>query len=323
MRTKISPHSNVGPARRPSIIRGRPAGSQPARSSCPLWLAASLVWLAAAPLAAQLIAEDRAWIPGFSERSRHGEALATGDFNGDGFDDLAVGSPLLDWSTFDDSGFVRLHFGGPEGITSTGAANVTFRESSLLGGQSGTGDRFGATLASADFDLDGFDDLAVGIPGKTIDGDSNAGRVAVVYGLADVGLDFTRAVFFDQDVLEGEADWSERFGWALAAGRLGSDSYPDLVIGSPGEVVGGFLNAGAVHVVLSDDATGLQPAGNVLITQDTPNAFGIASPGDRFGSAFALGDVTGDGDPDLLVGSPGDWVNGEQGCGSVQMFPGG
>ena len=44
----------------------------------------------------------------------------------------------------------------------------------------------------------------------------------------------------------------------------------------------------------------------VLITQNTPNVVGSAEENDRFGSALAAGDVTGDGRSDLAIGVPGE-----------------
>jgi hypothetical protein len=51
-------------------------------------------------------------------------------------------------------------------------------------GASEVGDKFGRTVASADFDRDGYADLAVGQPRETVGGVFAAGAVTVIYGSA-------------------------------------------------------------------------------------------------------------------------------------------
>ncbi|MEM9597939.1 MAG: FG-GAP repeat protein, partial [Acidobacteriota bacterium] len=173
-----------------------------------------------------------------------------------------------------------------------------------------------------DFDLDGVSDLAIGIPGQDMEGRENAGRVAVVYGTAGLGLDVFRVDFFDQRALIGGPETGDQFGATLAAGRLGIDPFPDLAVGVPGEAVSGFADVGAVNIVLSSGTAGLTDQGDQYLHQDVENVFGFASPGDRFGSALAIGDATGDGVGDLVVGTPGDLVGTTDGAGAVQVLPG-
>jgi len=52
----------------------------------------------------------------------------------------------------------------------------------VVGGIAEAGDLFGASLASGDFDGDGKDDLAMGVPGEDIGAVKDAGAVSVLYG---------------------------------------------------------------------------------------------------------------------------------------------
>src|SRR5207248_10134114 len=102
--------------------------------------------------------------------SHFGAALAWGDFNGDGFGDLAIGAPstILDFGVFGlpRAGAVGILFGGPNGLTVFGS-QVLHRPFELISSLPvEDGNNFGAALAAGDFQHDGFSDLAVGVPNQ-------------------------------------------------------------------------------------------------------------------------------------------------------------
>ena len=93
---------------------------------------------------------------------RLGMALAAGDFNGDGRDDLAMGAPLDNSLGFANAGEVTVLYGSPTGVTFTGHQifNMIFFDTLEIG------DLFGSALAVGSFFRQGDDrqDLAVGVP---------------------------------------------------------------------------------------------------------------------------------------------------------------
>ena len=94
---------------------------------------------------------------------RFGSALAVGDFDGDGYEDLAVGVDGEGVGDNDNAGAVNVIYGSVTGLTVAG--NQVWRQGANgILGYAETGDQFGYSLASADFDGDGYDDLAVGVP---------------------------------------------------------------------------------------------------------------------------------------------------------------
>ncbi|MEM6795165.1 MAG: FG-GAP repeat protein [Acidobacteriota bacterium] len=283
-----------------------------------------LIASTASPAEAQLVAEGRQWIPGFEPDQRTGEALAICDFDGDGIDDLAIGLPDTDLGAGSllNAGTVRVYYGDDSGVLGQRLQELFLED--LPSGQNGAGNRFGAALAAADFNLDGACDLAIGIPGLEVSGAVAAGRVAVISGEAGDILDRLSTDYFDQSVLTGTPETGDRFGSVLAAGPLGGeDPYPDLVVGVPRDRVGAFQEAGAVHIIFALNDGGLDTFREARLHQDVEDLFGIAGPGDRFGAALAIGEVTGDEQTDLIVGTPGDRIDLTDGAGSVQVIPGG
>jgi len=97
--------------------------------------------------------------------------IAKGDFNGDGFADLAIGMPSKDESrTIKNSGAVAVIYGSANGLTAPATAGavplaqVWTQNSPGVPGDSESNDFFSATLASGDFNGDNFSDLAIGAP---------------------------------------------------------------------------------------------------------------------------------------------------------------
>jgi len=112
-----------------------------------------------------------------------GDALAAGDFDGDGFVDLAIGVPDEDVGAVVDAGTIHAIYGGASGLGA--GAEQTFHSNLPAGmpDSPNTGDAFGRALASGDFDGNGTDDLAIGMPGEGLGTEAQAGAVTVLYGL--------------------------------------------------------------------------------------------------------------------------------------------
>ena len=81
--------------------------------------------------------------------------------------------------------------------------------------------RFGSSMATGDYDADGFTDLAVGAPDSTIAQKRAAGGVAVIYG-SRTGLNLARRQFLTQDTdgVPGSAEREDTFGSTLDRRRL-------------------------------------------------------------------------------------------------------
>jgi hypothetical protein len=183
-----------------------------------------------------------------------GASLATGDFDGDGRDELAVGAPA-DSVRLDGQGSVTV-------IDVRGRRARQFTQSSPgVKGASEKWDAFGASLAAGDFNGDGRADLAIGVPGEGLSENQRAmdygdGTVDVLYG-SRAGLRADKSEAWSQNTLEGRPRYYDRFGASLAAGDFNGDGFDELAVGVPGER--------AVQVLAGRASGGLTRVGNLLV----------------------------------------------------------
>jgi hypothetical protein len=245
---------------------------------------------------------------------RFGQSLSWGDFNGDGFGDLAVGVPLEDVGSVPDAGAVQIMYGSETGLT--GNQLWTQNTDGILD-TSESGDNFGNALTAGDFNGDGESDLAVGVPNEDRElrtsSVTDIGAVSVLFGTESGGLTATFDQIWTQDTVDNtvsvidSGENFDRFGSTLAAGDFNGDGLSDLAIGVPREDLGGITDTGAVNVLYASASAGaLSAVGNQFLVQGNSNLTGTAESGDVLGSSLAAGDFNGDGNKDLAIGVPGN-----------------
>ncbi|MFE3016647.1 FG-GAP-like repeat-containing protein [Streptomyces sp. NPDC059256] len=151
--------------------------------------------------------------------------------------------------------------------------------------------------AIADFDKNGYGDLAVSDPMYN----KEAGSVFVLRGGSTGPSTWYRLSQSSAGVATAPAPF-EWFGFALSAGDVNHDGHPDLAVGVPGEKVGSAQLAGGAHV-LYGGKQGLSGAGSRWITRGTSGIPGSITAYDFFGGELRLRDFDRDGDSDVLVGA--------------------
>ena len=250
----------------------------------------------------QLWHQGRRGVKGALEKEDHfGAALVCGDFDADGYADLAIGAPDENVGSIRDAGIVQVLYGGPSGLTARD--QVWHQGKPGVPGTNEAGDRFGSRLAVGDFDGDGYADLAVAIPEEDVGSVNDAGTVTVLRGSGS-GLTATGSVKLRQgsNGMPSQPGRYEQFGTRLAAGDVNGDGRDDLVV--VGEWDADFLASGyadldeassPVHVIFGSPV-GLDPTGSQYFS---PEALGFTRY--TYVGQMTVADLNGDGLDDLAA----------------------
>ena len=231
------------------------------------------------------------------------------DFDGDGFEDLAVATRSEDLGAVENAGVVQVVYGSAAGLTSTGN-QLWSQDSPGIPGEAAVTEYFGNVVAWGDFDGDGFDDIAIGLVNETSDA---SGVVHVLYG-SPAGLVAEGNQLWSQSSpgVPDEPESGDLFGHALLGRDLDGDGADELVVGVPGED-----RKGAV-IVLKGSPGGLTGTG----AQQWYQRKDKREDGDLFGISLAAGDLDGDGNVDLAVGASGDDYRRVDDAGAITVLYG-
>jgi len=236
-----------------------------------------------------------------------GTAVASGNVNGDEYDDLLIGavSGAPDGRT--EAGRLYVVLGREDMPALSDIDLATMADLTVLGGM--IRDKLGGAVASGDVNRDGFDDIIV--TAYNADPDSlerpsrrNAGKVYVILGRgtlpAQIDLNTERA-----DIEIWGASQEDVLGAAAASGDLNNDGIDDIVVSARDADPLGRINAGATFVFYGNDSwLAEDPVLEIDLGESDPDfeIFGKRRD-DRSGQSLAIGNFNGDGYRDLLIGA--------------------
>jgi hypothetical protein len=238
---------------------------------------------------------------------RFGFALAAGDINNDGVDDIVAAARFGDPPGRADAGIVYVIYGSRQFPPNLDIdLNTTPADITILGENAGDflgGSLEGRGLASGDINGDGADDLIMGASWADPAGRNRAGKVYVIFGsgvlpanhsfdLGSVGADIT---ILGKTAVDG-------LGHAVDAGDVNGDGYDEIIVSGWGADVGARTKAGEVYVIYGApvwvpfNVIDLNSASaNITIQGESTNFF--------TGDQLASGDINNDGYHDIFVGA--------------------
>jgi hypothetical protein len=244
---------------------------------------------------------------------------ATGDLNGDGVPDVAIGAPGANGAGFD-NGKVYVFFGRANWAGSIDLAKEK-ADVEILG--DAIEDHFGASLAIADLNGDGKNDLIIGAPLADGSGLPDAGKVYAIFGNLTSAND-SISKLASLTIIGSQR--GEAFGASLAAGFLHTKNGPaaDLVVGAPG------YDAPSTSASLSDVGAAYVFFGSPQLTKTvdlskTSASYKVTSTftGGMAGAKVAVGNFNGDEYADFAISAPFANANGLKSSGAVFLGLGG
>ena len=210
------------------------------------------------------------------------EGMETGDFNGDGYDDLAIGDSYNATS----KGIMYLYKGTASGLQESYTS---------IPGQNAN-DRFGYAVSVGNLNNDAYDDLIVSA--VYYPSGAATGRLYIFFGRADF---FTSVTSYSNADLYIDAEQAaSRFGGIdkTGVGDYNNDGWQDLAIGAYRYNPGSKVNAGRTYVLFGGASAwssnlNAGTAADFIVTGNVANGY--------LGQAHYTGDINDDGIDDIII----------------------
>ncbi|MFD3496225.1 FG-GAP-like repeat-containing protein [Streptomyces sp. NPDC058690] len=293
------------------------------------------------------LTQSSAGVPGTPEEGdRFGISIAGGDLDSDGYADLVVGADGEDVGSYEGQGSVTILWGGAKPFTSSTTTTVENPHQ---------WQSHGLDVAVGDFTGDSGADLAVIEPGAVVmykGGNSRGSQTTPAYTMTVPGAQLRNweAAVGDvngegkddlvvtgdpgtgrpgTDIYTGQEGRPNRIqrvddgSTAVALGDINGDGFDDMVTSLtwPDSYSVDDPSDGSGYVTVRyGSRTGFGDP--TTLHQNSTGVPGANEDGDNWGSSVAIGDITGDGRAELVVGANGEWLGNLENAGDVTVFRG-
>jgi len=246
-----------------------------------------------------------------------GYAIATGDVNGDGMEDIVAGAYYSDPFQQNAAGTVFIFF-GTDYPSQQVDIDLSEENADIQIYGASSNDQCGKAIAVGNINNDAFDDIIIASPFADVDAMESAGKVYVIYGGNNLQSEYFLQNQDHNSIIKG-GNANDFIGVSLKAADLNNDNFADLIIGSPNADHPGAVNCGKTFIIFGSNSLNQE----YDLSQDEQDLTIIGeNMNDNSASCLQVGNINNDQYNDLFIGAPQADPDGRNNAGKIYLIKG-